>query len=54
MAFLARFKEASTWGALAGALAALGINIPSPTWQAISTVGSLAAGAAGVLIKEKG
>ena len=51
---IARLKEPSTWAAIAGALAALGINVPSGTWQAITGVGAVLAGVAGAAMAEKG
>lgn len=51
---IARLKEPSTWAAIAGALAALGINIPSGTWQAITGVVAVLAGVAGAVMAEKG
>lgn len=51
---IARLKEPSTWAAIAAALAALGINIPDGTWQAITGVVAVLAGVAGAVMAEKG
>ena len=50
---IARLKEPSTWAAIAGALAALGINIPDSTWQAITGFVAALAAVAGVVMAEK-
>lgn len=50
---IARLKEPSTWAAIAGALAALGINVPTGTWQAITGFVAALAAVAGVVMAEK-
>ena len=47
-----RFKEPSSWTAIGGALALIGVNVPTPVIQAISFIGSGAALLLGFLLKE--
>ena len=48
-----RFKEPSSYSAIAAVLAMCGIMIPSDLWQSIVMIGCGISGAAGFLIKEK-
>ena len=48
-----RFKEPSSYSAIAAVLAMCGIMIPSDLWQSIIMIGCGISGAAGFLIKEK-
>ena len=50
---LSRFKEPSSYSAIAAVLAMCGIMIPSDLWQSIIMIGCGISGAAGFLIKEK-
>ena len=48
-----RFKEQSSYSAIAAVLAMVGVNIPSDLWQSIIMVGCGVAGAIGFFMKEK-
>jgi len=48
-----RFKEPSSYSAIAAVLAMCGVIIPSDLWQSIVMIGCGISGAAGFLIKEK-
>ena len=48
-----RFKEPSSYSAIAAVLAMIGVAIPSDLWQSLVMIGCGIAGAAGFLIKEK-
>ncbi len=50
---LARFKEPSSWSALAALLAIFGVNVAPETWQAIVALGGGIAALAGVLLPER-
>ena len=50
---VSRFKEPSSYSAIAAVLAMCGIMIPSDLWQSIIMIGCGISGAAGFLIKEK-
>jgi hypothetical protein len=50
----ARLGEASTWAVLAGLLASAHANVDPGLWSQITLWGTAAAGAAGVLLKERG
>jgi hypothetical protein len=49
---VSRFKEPSSYSAIAAVLAMCGIIIPSDLWQSIILIGCGLSGAAGFLIKE--
>ena len=51
--FIARFKEPSSYSAIAAVLAMIGIMIPSDLWQSIIMLGCGAAGIAGFWLREK-
>ena len=51
--FIARFKEPSSYSAIAAVLAMIGIMIPSDLWQSIIMLGCGASGAVGFFMKEK-
>ena len=48
-----RFKEPSSYSAIAAVLAMCGVIIPSDLWQSIIMLGCGASGVAGFLLKEK-
>ena len=48
-----RFKEPSSYSAIAAVLAMCGIMIPSDLWQSIIMLGCGASGAVGFFMKEK-
>ena len=48
-----RFKEPSSWSALAAGFAALGISVPGPVLQAVSYAGAAVCVLLGFLMKEK-
>ena len=48
-----RFKEPSSYSAIAAVLAMVGVIIPSDLWQSLVMVGCGIAGAAGFWIREK-
>ncbi len=50
----ARFGEASTYGALAGILAALGLHLDPGLMQNTTLIGTGLAGLLGILLKDKG
>ena len=50
---ISRFKEPSSYSAIAAVLAMCGIMIPSDLWQSIIMLGCGASGVAGFLLKEK-
>lgn len=52
-AILARFKEPSSYAALTGVLALVGINVDPGLMQQISTALAAIAGIAGFFLKEK-
>jgi hypothetical protein len=47
-----RFKEPSSWAALAAGLAGIGITVPSQWVQVIAGIGSAACVLLGILFKE--
>lgn len=49
----ARFREPSSWAAIAAAMAALGVTVPVEIWQPVVHTGSGLAALAGVLLKER-
>ena len=49
-----RFKEPSSYAALSGVFALLGIMVPSDLWQSVVMLCCGAAGAIGFFIREKG
>ena len=51
---IARFGEASTYGALAGILAALGLHLDPGLMQNISLIGTGVSGLLGILLRDKG
>lgn len=53
-AIIARFKEPSSYAALTGVLALVGINIDPGLMQQISTALAAIAGIVGFFLKEKG
>jgi uncharacterized membrane protein YccC len=48
-----RFKEPSSYSAIAAVLAMIGVIIPSDLWQSVVMIGCGAAGAVGFFMKEK-
>ena len=52
-ALISRFKEPSSYSAIAAVLAMCGVMIPSDLWQSIVMIGCGVAGAAGFFMKEK-
>ena len=52
-AILSRFKEPSSYAALTGVLALVGINVDPGLMQQISTAAAALAGIAGFFLKEK-
>jgi|TARA_R110000824_G_scaffold5224_5_gene24288 hypothetical protein len=48
-----RFKEPSSYSAIAAVLAMVGVIIPNDLWQSLVMVGCGIAGAAGFWIREK-
>ena len=48
-----RFKEPSSYSAIAAVLAMVGVIVPSDLWQSIVMIGCGAAGALGYFVKEK-
>ena len=48
-----RFKEPSSYSAIAAVLAMIGVIIPSDLWQSIVMIGCGVAGALGFFMKEK-
>ena len=53
-AIISRFKEPSSYAALTGVLAFVGINVDPGLMQQISTALAAIAGIAGFFLKEKG
>ena len=51
---IARFGEASTYGALAGILAALGLHLDPGLMQNITLIGTGVSGLLGILLRDKG
>ena len=52
-ALIERFKEPSSYSAIAAVLAMVGIIVPSDLWQSVVLVGCGVAGVLGFWIKEK-
>ena len=52
-ALVERFKEPSSYSAIAAVLAMVGIIVPSDLWQSVVMIGCGAAGAVGFFMKEK-
>ncbi len=52
-AIISRFKEPSSYAALTGVLALVGINVDPGLMQQISTAAAALAGVAGFFLKEK-
>lgn len=50
---LDRFKEPSSYAALTGVLAMVGVMIPNDLWQSITMIGCGICGAIGFFAKEK-
>ena len=50
---LDRFKEPSSYAALTGVLAMVGVIIPNDLWQSITMIGCGVCGAIGFFAKEK-
>ena len=50
----ARFHEASTYGALTGVFAALGLHLDPGVMQNITLVGTGIAGLLGILLRDRG
>ncbi len=51
---IARFGEASTYGALTGVLAALGLHLDAGLMQNIALIGTGLSGLLGILLRDKG
>jgi hypothetical protein len=51
---IARFHEASTYGALTGVFAALGLHLDPGVMQNITLVGTGIAGLLGILLRDRG
>ena len=51
---IARFSEASTYGALTGVLAALGLHLDACLMQNIALIGTGLSGLLGILLRDKG
>jgi len=52
-AIVERFKEPSSYSAIAAVFAMVGIIVPHPTWQMICLIGCGAAGVLGFWMSEK-
>ena len=52
-ALISRFKEPSSYSAIAAVLAMCGVIVPSDLWQSIILIGCGASGIAGFWLKEK-
>ena len=51
---IVRFGEASTYGALTGVLAALGLHLDAGLMQNIALIGTGLSGLLGILLRDKG
>jgi len=51
---IARFGEASTYGALTGVLAALGLHLDTGLMQNIALIGTGLSGLLGILLRDQG
>ena len=51
---IARFREPSTYGALTGILAALGLHLDAGLMQNIELIGTGLSGLLGILLRDKG
>ena len=51
---IARFREPSTYGALTGILAALGLHFDAGLMQNIALIGTGLSGLLGILLRDKG
>ena len=51
---IARFREASTYGALTGIITALGLHLDPGLTQNITLVGTGVAGLLGILLRDRG
>lgn len=51
---LQRFREPSSWAALAGPFAAAGFSLSPEWWQVVSMALAAGAAAAGIVLRERG